>query len=282
MFYAGCHLSSSKGFLSMGETARQIGANTFQFFTRNPQGGAAKELDLADIKKYLDLAAENSFGKIVAHAPYTVNACSADMKTRQFARMIIKDDLERLDHLPGNYYNFHPGSHSGQGVEAGIEVIAGMLNDIMWKGQNSVVLLETMSGKGSEIGSCFSELRRIIDKIILKEKIGVCFDTCHVSDAGYDISGKLDEVLDEFDSVIGLERLLAFHINDSKNPLASHKDRHEKLGDGYIGLEAITRIINHPKLQGRPFILETPNELDGYQREIKMLRDGYKGFEPRA
>jgi len=277
MFYAGCHLSSSKGYLSMGMTAKEIGANTFQFFTRNPRGGQAKELDLDDIKNYLDFAEKNKFGKIVAHAPYTVNACSADMKTREFARMIIKDDLERLDHLPGNYYNFHPGSHSGQGADEGIRIISDMLNDIMWKEQKTTVLIETMAGKGSEIGSSFSELALIIDKVILKDKIGVCLDTCHVNDAGYDIVNDLDEVINEFSRVIGTDRLFAFHINDSKNPFKSHKDRHEKLGEGHIGLEAILRVINHPKLSGRPFILETPNELDGYQKEIEILRNGFTG-----
>ena len=259
----------------MGNTAKEIGANTFQFFTRNPRGGKAKETDLGDIGKYLSFAEENGFGKIVAHAPYTVNPCSADPRTREFAHMVIADDLERLNHLPGNYYNFHPGSHSGQGVEAGIDLIAGMLNDILTPRHETTVLLETMSGKGSEIGSRFEELRAIIDKVELKDKIGVCLDTCHVNDAGYDIVGDLDGVLAEFDRTIGLDLLRAVHVNDSKNPFGSHKDRHEKLGEGFIGTDAILGVINHPKLQGRPFILETPNELDGWQREIEILRKGH-------
>ena len=275
MLYVGCHLSASKGYFNMGMTALDIGANTFQFFTRNPRGGKAKDIDSEDMKKYLELAKENDIGKIVAHAPYTVNPCSVDPKTREFARMIIKDDIERMEYLPGNYYNFHPGSHSGQGIDAGIDMISGMLNEILRKDQQTIVLLETMAGKGSEIGSRFEELRAIMDKVNLKDRMGVCLDTCHVNDAGYDIVNRLDEVLGEFDSVIGLDKLYAIHVNDSKNPFDSHKDRHEKLGAGHIGADAIIRIINHPKLQERPFILETPNELDGYQREIEILKNGY-------
>ena len=278
MLYAGCHLSASRGYFDMGKTAKEIGANTFQFFTRNPRGGKAKQTDVEDVKKYLVIAKANEFGKLVAHAPYTVNPCSAEEKTREFARLIIEDDLERLEHIPGNYYNLHPGSHSGQGVEAGVNWIAGMLNDILAPRHKTTVLLETMAGKGSEIGSRFEELRMIIDRVKLKEKIGVCIDTCHLNDAGYDIVNDLENVLKDFDSVIGLEKLYAVHVNDSKNPLGSHKDRHEKLGEGYIGTDAILRIINHPKLQGRPFILETPNELDGYQKEIEELKIGFRSF----
>ena len=276
MLYVGCHLSASKGYLSMGRTAKEIGANTFQFFTRNPRGGKAKDIDLDDIKAYLSFAGENNFGKIVAHSPYTVNPCSAEPKTREFAKMIIKDDLERLEHLPGNYYNFHPGSHTGQVVEAGIGLITDMLNGILSEGQKTTVLLETMAGKGSEIGSRFEELAMIIDKTKLKDILGVCIDTCHLNDAGYDVVNNFEGVLDEFDRVIGLDRLLAVHVNDSKNPFASHKDRHEIIGEGHIGADAIFKVINHPKLQGRPFILETPNELDGYRKEIELLRKGFK------
>jgi len=255
----------------MGKTAKDIGANTFQFFTRNPRGGRAKETDLDDINKYLAFAEENGFGKLVAHAPYTVNPCSLDERTREFARMVVADDLEKLNYLPGNFYNFHPGSHSGQGIPAGIDLIAGMLNDVLSPRHKTTVLLETMAGKGSEVGSRFEELMMIIDKVELKEKIGVCIDTCHLFDAGYDIVNEPDEVLAEFDDIIGLERLFAIHVNDSKNPKNSHKDRHEKLGEGFIGTEAIMTIIRHPKLQGRPFILETPNELDGYQSELAAI-----------
>ena len=271
MLYAGCHLSASKGYFHMGKTAKDIGANTFQFFTRNPRGGRAKETDLDDINKYLAFAEENGFGKLVAHAPYTVNPCSLDERTREFARMVVADDLEKLNYLPGNFYNFHPGSHSGQGIPAGIDLIAGMLNDVLSPRHKTTVLLETMAGKGSEVGSRFEELMMIIDKVELKEKIGVCIDTCHLFDAGYDIVNEPDEVLAEFDDIIGLERLFAIHVNDSKNPKNSHKDRHEKLGEGFIGTEAIMTIIRHPKLQGRPFILETPNELDGYQSELAAI-----------
>jgi len=255
----------------MGETAKEIGANTFQFFTRNPRGGKAKDIDHGDIKKFLEFAEENNFGKLVAHAPYTVNPCSAEERTREFARMIAEDDLNRLNHLPGNYYVLHPGSHTGQGLETGVNHIAGMLNAVLVPEHSTTVLLETMSGKGSEIGSRFEELKMIIDKVALNEKVGVCIDTCHLNDAGYDIVNNLDQVLEEFHKVIGLEKLFAVHINDSKNPFGSHKDRHAKLGEGYIGADAIFAVINHPKLQGRPFVLETPNELEGYQEELSAI-----------
>lgn len=274
MVYLGCHLSSSKGFENMAREALSIGADTFQFFTRNPRGGKAKAVDEKDIEKYLMLASANGFGKVVAHAPYTLNPCSKELKTREFAHMVMSDDLVRMEYIPGNYYNFHPGSHVGQGMEAGIEMISAMLNDIMTPEQSTIVLLETMAGKGSEVGGRFEELKAIIDRIELKGKIGVCLDTCHVHDAGYDIVGDLDGVLREFDKVIGLDYLKALHINDSKNPCGAHKDRHEKIGDGYIGSEAFSRILAHPKLQGLPMVLETPQDsLAGYGQEIKMLRE---------
>lgn len=272
MLNIGCHLSSVKGFENMGKQALSIGANTFQFFTRNPRGGRAKAIDTDDVEKFLALAKENEFGKLVAHAPYTLNPCSATEKVRAFARFAMEDDMKRMEYIPGNYYNFHPGSHVGQGIDKGIELITELLNEIITPEQNTIILLETMSGKGSEIGGKFEELRAIIDGIEIKEKIGVCMDTCHVNDAGYDIVNNLDGVLDEFDSVVGLDKLYALHINDSLNPLGSHKDRHAKIGEGHIGLEAILNVINHPKLKGLPCILETPNELDGYAKEIAMLR----------
>ncbi|MHC1723458.1 MAG: deoxyribonuclease IV [Aminipila sp.] len=277
MLNIGCHLSASKGFENMGKVALSIGANTFQFFTRNPRGGKAKEINPKDVQAFLKLAEENNFAKLVAHAPYTVNPCSADSKTREFARMIIEDDLKRMEYVPGNYYNFHPGSHVGQGVNTGIEIIADLLNDLMTKEQSTIVLLETMSGKGSEVGGCFEDLKAIIDRVELKEKIGVCIDTCHINDAGYDIVNNLDGVLEEFDQLIGLDKLYAMHINDSLNPLAAHKDRHAKIGEGHIGLDGICGIINHPKLHHLPFILETPNELEGYKAEIEILREHFKG-----
>ena len=276
MLYVGCHLSASKGYFQMGKAAKEIGANTFQFFTRNPRGGKAKENDLGDIKKFLALAEESNFGKLVAHAPYTVNPCSATERTREFAHMVVAEDLDRLNHLPGNYYNLHPGNHSGQGIEAGIDLVADMLNKILSPDHKTTVLLETMSGKGSEVGSRFEELQQIIEKVELKDKIGVCLDTCHLFDGGYDIADSLDEVLEEFNRTIGLDKLFAIHLNDSKNSLGSHKDRHAKIGEGFIGTEAILCVINHPKLLGIPFILETPNELDGYQREIELLKEGFK------
>lgn len=273
----GCHLSASKGYLNMGETAKSIGANTFQFFTRNPRGGKAKDIDENDVKAFLEFMSENGFVKILAHAPYTLNACSAEERTREFAHMTMEDDLRRMEYTPNQMYNFHPGSHVGQGIDAGIEMIANQLNDILKPEMTTCVLLETMAGKGSEVGSRFEEIREIIDRVELKEKMGVCLDTCHVYDAGYDIVNNLDGVLDEFDNIIGIERLKAIHINDSKNPFESHKDRHEKIGEGSIGLEAMTRIINHPRLKELPFYLETPNELDGYEHEIKILRERYNG-----
>lgn len=272
MFYIGCHLSASDGFLAMGRTALSIGANTFQFFTRNPRGSKAKAIDPADVAAFLALAAENEFGTLVAHAPYTINPCSKDEHTREFARMTLADDLKRMEHLPGNVYNFHPGSHTGQGMETGIAQIAETLNAILTPGLRTTVLLETMSGKGSEVGSRFEELREIIDRVALSDKLGVCLDTCHVSDAGYDIADDLDGVLTEFDRVIGLERLKAVHINDSLNPRGTHKDRHARIGEGCLGAEALGRVVRHPALQGLPFVLETPNELPGYAREIALLK----------
>ena len=272
MFYIGCHLSASDGFLAMGRTALSIGANTFQFFTRNPRGSKAKAIDPADVAAFLALAAENEFGTLVAHAPYTINPCSKDEHTREFARMTLADDLKRMEHLPGNVYNFHPGSHTGQGMETGIAQIAETLNAILTPGLRTTVLLETMSGKGSEVGSRFEELREIIDRVALSDKLGVCLDTCHVSDAGYDIADDLDGVLAEFDRVIGLDRLRAVHVNDSLNPVGSHKDRHARIGEGCLGAEALGRVVRHPALQGLPFVLETPNELPGYAREIALLK----------
>ena len=273
MFYIGCHLSASDGFLAMGRTALSIGANTFQFFTRNPRGSKAKAIDPADVAAFLALAAENGFGTLVAHAPYTINPCSKDEHTREFARMTLADDLKRMEHLPGNVYNFHPGSHTGQGMETGIAQIAETLNAILTPGLRTTVLLETMSGKGSEVGSRFEELREIIDRVALSDKLGVCLDTCHVSDAGYDIADDLDGVLTEFDRVIGLDRLRAVHVNDSLNPRSSHKDRHARIGEGCLGAEALGRVVRHPALQGLPFVLETPNELPGYAREIALLKE---------
>ena len=277
MLKIGCHLSSSKGYEAMGKTALSINANTFQFFTRNPRGGKAKEIKPTDVEKYLKLAATNDINCILAHAPYTLNAASADEGLREFAQNTMADDLVRMEYTPGNCYNFHPGSHVGQGVEVGITYIADMLNSILTPEQNTTVLLETMAGKGSEIGRNFEELREIIDRMTLKEKIGVCLDTCHVWDGGYDIVNDLDGVLQKFDSVIGLSNLKAIHLNDSMNPLGAHKDRHAKIGEGMIGLEAIVRIINHPKLKHLPFYLETPNELDGYAKEIEILKERYVG-----
>jgi len=276
MMNIGCHLSSSKGYLHMGQEAVQINANTFQFFTRNPRGGAAKDIDPKDVAAFLELAREHNFCKILAHAPYTLNASAATDATREFARNTMADDLRRMEYTPGNMYNFHPGSHVQQGVEEGIRLIAEMLNEILWTEMTTQVLLETMSGKGSEVGGTFEELREIIDRVNLKDKLGVCLDTCHVNDAGYDVVNDLDGVLTHFDKVIGLNRLKAIHINDTKNPFGSHKDRHEKIGEGYLGLEALTRVINHPALHNLPFNLETPNELEGYQAEIALLRGLYK------
>lgn len=272
MFYIGCHLSCGKGFVAMGKDAVKIGATTFQFFTRNPRGGNAKALDEKDIQAFLELKKEQGIGTLVAHAPYTLNACSADEGLREFARNTMKDDLRRLEYTPGNLYNFHPGSHVKQGTEAGISLIAEALNEILTPTQSTTVLLETMAGKGSEVGSRFEELREILDRVELSDKMGICLDTCHVWDGGYDIVHDLDGVLGEFDRIIGLSRLKAIHLNDSQNPQGARKDRHARIGEGHIGLDAMVRIINHPALKELPFCLETPNELDGYEREIKLLR----------
>ena len=284
MLTIGCHLSTTKGYTAMGETALSIGANTFAFFTRNPRGGKAKELDPADVAGLIDLMGKNGFGKLVAHAPYTYNPCSAKERAREFALEAMHEDLERLEALPGNYYNFHPGAHVGQGIDIGIELIVDTLCQVMFEGQSTCVLLETMAGKGTEVGSRFGELARIIEGVAaarpeLDGSLGVCLDTCHVSDAGYDIIHDLDGVLDEFDRVVGIERLRAVHINDSKNPCGAHKDRHEKIGLGYLGSEELgggmqimQNIVSNPRLRELPFILETPNELSGYAAEIKTLR----------
>ena len=272
MFTIGCHLSASKGYLAMAKQAVSIGANTFQFFTRNPRGGKAKEINEDDVKAFLQYSKEHGINRILAHAPYTLNACSADRGIREFAKNTMADDLKRMEYTPGNYYNFHPGSHVGQGVEVGIDFIAEMLNEILTKEQTTTVLLETMSGKGSEVGRNFEELKAIINKVKLKDKLGVCLDTCHIWDGGYDVVNNFDGVLDEFDKIIGLEKLKAIHLNDSKNDLASHKDRHEKIGEGKIGLDAISKIINNDRIKELPFYLETPNEIDGYEREIELLK----------
>lgn len=272
MLIIGSHLSASKGFTGIANDALDIGANTFQFFTRNPQGGAAKDIDVNDIQKFLQIAQHHHFQKFVAHAPYTLNPCSDKPETREFAHLVFADDLKRMEYVPGNYYNFHPGSHVGQGIEQGIEMISTLLNQILTQAQTTTVLLETMSGKGSEVGSKFEELKAIIDRVNLKEKMGVCLDTCHVYSAGYDIKNNLNGVLEEFDRIIGLDRLKAVHLNDSKMPFASNKDRHEQIGKGTIGLEAIIHFVNHPKLKHLPFVLETPNDLEGWADEIKTLR----------
>lgn len=272
MLSIGCHLSSSKGFAAMGNTASSIGANTFAFFTRNPRGGAAKAIDPADAQALRAHMEAEGFAKLVAHAPYTLNCCSDKPHARQFARQAMAEDLQRMEFLPNNYYNFHPGSHVKQGAEAGISMIAEVLNDVLAPDQSTVVLLETMAGKGTEVGRTFEELAAIIDRAELSGHMGVCLDTCHVHDAGYDIVNDLDGVLEEFDRVLGIGRLRAVHINDSKNPCGAHKDRHEVIGKGYIGLEAFERIVNHPALSALPFILETPNELPGYAEEIELLR----------
>ena len=273
MLKIGCHLSASKGYLHMAKEALSIGANPFQFFTRNPRGGTAKAMDEADVAAFRAFAAENGIGVILAHAPYTLNGCSADASIREFATRTMLDDLHRMEYTPGNLYNFHPGSHVKQGVETGIELIAQMLNSILWEDMQTTVLLETMAGKGSEVGGSFEELRAIIDRVALQDKLGVCLDTCHVSDAGYDIVNDLDGVLTRFDNIVGLERIKAVHINDSKNPLGARKDRHEKIGQGTIGTEAIVRLMTHPALRDKPFYLETPNELDGYAAEIALLKE---------
>lgn len=272
MFYIGCHLSCSKGFTAMERDAERIGATTFQFFTRNPRGSSVKALDLEDIREFLKRKEEKGLGTLVAHAPYTLNACSADEKVREFARNTMADDLARLEHTPGNVYNFHPVSHVKQGTETGIRLIAETLNAILKPEQSTIVLLETMAGKGSEVGSRFEELREILDRVELSEKMGVCLDTCHVWDGGYDIAGDLDGVLTEFDRIVGLSRLKAVHLNDSMNPLGARKDRHARIGEGHIGLDALVRVVNHPALRELPFCLETPNDLEGYKREIGLLR----------
>ena len=273
MFYIGCHLSPSAGWLAMGQTAKAINASTFQFFTRNPRGSRAKAIDPDDAAALAAFLKEHHFGPVVAHAPYTINPCSKDERTREFALQTMADDLLRMEHLPGNYYNFHPGSHTGLGTEAGIALIAETLNTILKPEQSTTVLLETMAGKGTEVGGRFEELREILDRVELLSHMGVCLDTCHVSDAGYDIVGDLDGVLTEFDRCIGLDKLKAIHINDSLNPLGARKDRHAKIGEGFIGTDAFRRIITHPALKDLPFVLETPNELEGYAREIELLRN---------
>lgn len=272
MFIIGSHLSTSKGYESMGKTAVEMGANTFQFFTRNPRGSKAKKIDPEDISKLIKISNENQFGTLLAHAPYTLNPASAKDSVREFAKITMEDDLHRMEFLPNSYYNFHPGSHTGLGVEKGIEHIIELLNDIMNENQTTTILLEAMSGKGTEIGSKFEELKTIIDGVELKEKIGVCIDTCHIHEAGYDIINNLDGVLEEFDTIIGLDKLKAVHLNDSKNPTGAKKDRHEKIGEGTLGIETIKKVINHKSLRDLPFFLETPNEIEGYAKEIELLK----------
>lgn len=272
MINIGCHLSSTGGYLAMGKHATKLGADTFAFFTRNPRGGSAKAIDPADAMAFMAYKEEHHFGKLVAHAPYTMNLCSAKEDVRQFGREMLKDDLKRMEFTPENFYNFHPGSHTGQGVEIAIQQIVEALNECMFDGMHTTVLLETMAGKGSEVGGTFEELRQIIDGVTRSEKIGVCLDTCHIWDGGYDIVNHLDEVLEEFDRIVGLNRLYAIHLNDSKNERGAKKDRHEKLGEGFIGEEALRRVVMHPLLQGKPFILETPNEDEGYKAEIARIR----------
>ena len=275
MLYIGNHTSSSKGYTAMGRQIVKNGGNTFAFFTRNPRGGNAKAIDPADVAKFQEIAREHEFGKIVAHAPYTLNACAAKENLRDFARNTFSDDLKRMEATPGNYYNFHPGSHVGQGIEVGIQKIAEVLNAVLTEEQTTTVLLETMAGKGSEVGSHFQELRAIMDLVEKRDKLGICLDTCHVWDGGYDIVNNLDGVLTEFDRIIGLDHLKAIHLNDSLNPLGSHKDRHARIGEGQIGLDALVRVIRHPALEGKPFILETPNDDEGWTREIALLRERY-------
>ena len=274
--YIGNHTTSSKGYTRMARQMIANGGNTFAFFTRNPRGGRAKEIDPEDVRKFLELTEEYKFGKIVAHAPYTLNACAAKENIREFARETMADDLKRMEWTPGNYYNFHPGSHVGQGAEAGVRMIAEMLNEVLTEEQTTTVLLETMSGKGTEMGRNFEELRQILDLVEKKDKMGICLDTCHVWDGGYDIVNNLDGVLEEFDRIIGLEKLKAIHLNDSLNDLGSHKDRHARIGEGRIGLEALVRVLRHPRLEGIPFILETPNDDEGWAAEIRTLREAYE------
>lgn len=277
MLRIGCHVSSSAGYLEMGKAAVKIDAGTFAFFTRNPRGGASKPIDENDVAAFLALAREHDIKDLVAHAPYTLNPCSATESIRIFAKNTMRDDMKRMESTPGSYYNFHPGSHTGQGTEVGIAQISDMLNEILSPNQTTTVLLETMAGKGSEIGGRFEELREIIDRVGEADKLGVCLDTCHVYDGGYDIVGDLDGVITEFDKVIGLSRLKAVHLNDSMFGFLSHKDRHAKIGEGKIGTAALARVINHPAMQGLPFILETPNELDGYAAEISLMKSLYTG-----
>ncbi len=275
MLYIGCHLPSSKGYLAMGRHAVALGANTFAFFTRNPRGGSAKKINTSDVEAFLKLAESHNFGTLVAHAPYTMNLCSNNISIREFGRNMLADDMKRMEMTPGQYYNFHPGSHVGQGVDLGIEQIAETLNNVLTKEQSTTVLLEGMAGKGSEIGSKFEELKAILDKVELKEKMGVCLDTCHLWEAGYDIVNDLNGVLEEFDRIVGIKYLKAMHLNDSKNPIAAHKDRHELIGEGHIGKKALIKIINHPELRNLPFILETPNDDEGYANEIKLMQSNY-------
>lgn len=275
MLQIGCHLSSSKGFLNMGKEIVKLGGNTFQFFTRNPRGGAAKTIDEKDIEAFKTFAKENNINIILAHAPYTLNACSADADVRNFAKQVFADDLKRMEYIPGNMYNFHPGSHVKQGVDTGIEYIAQMLNEVLDKNQHTKVLLETMAGKGTEIGRSFEELQMIIEKVELNNKLGICLDTCHIYDAQYNIVDNLNGVIDELDKVIGLDRLCAIHLNDSKNPFASNKDRHELIGKGYIGIDTFNNIVSNEKLRNIPMYLETPNDMEGYAKEIAMLKQMY-------
>lgn len=275
MLNIGCHLSSSGGYENMAKQAIGIGANTFQFFTRNPRGFKAKDIDYEDVKAFIQTAENNNFAKILAHAPYTLNPCSADTSIRALAKEILKDDIKRLELTPNNMYNLHPGSHVGQGVSEGIKYIAEALNENLSKKQTTLILLETMSGKGSEIGAKFEEIKQIMDKIELKEKIGVCLDTCHIYDGGYDIVNDLEGVIKEFDSIIGIKNLKAIHLNDSMNPFNNHKDRHQKIGEGSLGIKTIKNVINHPKLKNLPFYLETPNEIEGYAKEIALLKSLY-------
>ena len=272
MLYIGCHLSSSKGFAAMGRQALELEANTFQFFTRNPRGSRAKDLDTADAAALTELMASHGFGPVIAHAPYTLNLCSGEEKNRAFARETMADDLRRLEFLPGQLYNFHPGSHVGQGTDTGVALIAEALNQILRPDQSTTVLLETMAGKGSEVGGRFEELRAILDQVELSGKMGVCLATCHVSDAGYDIIHDLDGVLTEFDRILGLDRLKAIHLNDSKNPPGSRKDRHACIGEGTLGEPFFVTLMNHPRLSALPFVLETPNDDAGHGQEIARLR----------
>jgi deoxyribonuclease-4 len=276
MLHIGCHLSSAKGYTHMGEEALKIGASTFQFFTRNPRGSKAKKMDVQDAQALMDLARQHNFAPIIAHAPYTLNPCAADPRVREFARLVVTEDLANLEYLPGVLYNFHPGNHVGQGMETGLELVAGLLNETLRPQQTTTVLLETMSGKGTEVGSSFEEIAAILERVELQDKVGVCLDTCHIYAAGYDIVNNLDGVLESFDKTIGLSRLKAVHLNDSLTPLASRKDRHARIGRGTIGLDAIIEFINHPRLRQLPFCLETPNDLQGYAQEIKILEEAFR------